>query len=213
MVSPEDVEPDLRGVVLGSRARRGNQADYDKLLGLYRQAKSPQVQLQLAAAMCAFRQPELIKSSLDLIKSDDVRRQDALYWLSYLLINVEGRAAAWAWIKDNWGWLVEKFGDEVTHLSVVPKLIGRSFASREMLSDYQNFFKYTPMPALTQPIAQGEENLQWQTVWVERDHDALELYFEHWQPPAQSSPTKKSVTAKSSPAKPTAASSQSPSKA
>lgn len=212
MAKPEDVEPDLRGVVFVSRARRGQPADYEKLLKLYRAAESPQVHNQLAAGLCAFSQPDLIKQSLDLLKTDAVRLQDTVYWLSYLLVNLDGRAAAWAWIKDNWGWLMEKFGDELTHLSALPKLVGRSFASQEMLNDYQTFFNQTPVPGLDRPIAQGLENLRWQTAWAERDRDRLEAYFERWQPPAQVKVSTKSVTIKSTPPTSTTESSKSPSK-
>ena len=209
MTKAEDVEPDLRGVVFGSRARRGQPADYDKLLMLYQAADSPQVQNQLAGGLCAFRQPELIKRSLELISSGEVRMQDVLFWLSYLLTNIDGRAAAWAWIKDNWNWLVEKFGDESTHLSVVPKLIGRSFASQDMLNDYRTFFSKVNLLGLGQPIAQGEEGLEWQAVWYERELERLGLYFEHWQPPSltQLRPSINAVTPKSGPPTSTAASS------
>lgn len=177
-----DIQPaDIRGIVLSGRAKQGDSSDYEKLLVLHRQTNSAQARNQLAGALCAFRQPELIQRSLSLIASSDVRLQDVVSWVSFIFQNPFAREAAWKWLKDQWPWLSEKFGSDVMTFSAFPKIVGRSFASKQMQLDYQQFFNGVYHEGIDLPIAQGLESLTWQTAWRERDQEALLEYFRGWR--------------------------------
>ena len=77
---------------------------------MHKESDSPEEKLKLAAALTNFKQPELINKALAMIRSDDVRSQDIVYWLSYALSNHHGRDMAWQWLKDNWNWIEESMG-------------------------------------------------------------------------------------------------------
>ena len=69
---------------------------------------SEEQRVTLTAALTGFKQQELIKRSLGLITSDDIRLQDAPYWIAYSFLNRFAREEAWKWLKANWGWLKGK---------------------------------------------------------------------------------------------------------
>jgi aminopeptidase N len=182
MQRPEDIHPDLRGVVFGTIARRSHPEDYETLLKFYRESKLPQVKLQFAAALCGFKTPDLHGRSIAMINSDEVRLQEVMYWVSSLFYNRFAKAEMWGWLKKNWSWVVEKFGTDIVTFSYFPKIVGRSFADTDMVEDYSAFFSSVYTTGIDQPIAQGLESIQWRTAWRERDQAAIENYFKNWKP-------------------------------
>ena len=54
-------------------------------------------------ALAAFRLPELADRTVNLVLSNDVRVQDAPVLLKALLLNVDVRERAWAFVRAQWG--------------------------------------------------------------------------------------------------------------
>ncbi|MGH7239591.1 MAG: ERAP1-like C-terminal domain-containing protein, partial [Candidatus Saccharimonadales bacterium] len=173
---PEDIEPDLRGVVYGTAARLGSKKEFDKMLAQHNTSNSSEARLALTAALTGFKQADLVKKALAQVTSDNVRLQDAAYWVAYSLGNRHGKKLAWQWIKDNWDWLAKNLGDDLSFYRF-PVYAARSFATSDFLKDYEKFFTDKKTPALERPINQGIETIQWQTAWRTRDHAAIKKYF------------------------------------
>ena len=174
--SSEDIHPDLRGVVYGTVSRLGGQAEFDKLLELHNSSTNSEERVTIAAALTNFKQPELYKRSLELITSDEVRLQDAPYWIAYSFMNRYARADTWQWLKDNWQWLVDNLGTDLSFFRM-PVYAARVYSDLDFLPDYQKFFESKLSPAFERPINQGIETIQWQAAWKSRDQAALKKYF------------------------------------
>lgn len=173
---PEDIAPDIRGIVYGTAARLGGAQEFDKMLVQHNASKSNEARLILTAALTGFKQAELVKKALAQIKSDNVRLQDAAYWVAYSLGNRYGKKLAWQWTRDNWDWLAKNLGDDLSFYRF-PVYAARSFATSNFLKEYEGFFNDKKTPALERPINQGVETIEWQTAWRSRDHAALKKYF------------------------------------
>lgn len=182
MKTPENIDPDVREVVLTTVARHGETVDFETLLSFYNSARLPQVKLSFASALCSFTQPELTNRALDIIISNNVRLQDVAYWVSSLFANRHAKEATWSWLKNNWEWVVSKFGTDIMTFSAFPKIAGRSFATENMLSDYENFFNQSETTGIEKPISQGYESMQWRVLWHNRDRDLVWDYFKNWKP-------------------------------
>lgn len=176
--SPEDIEPDLRGVVYGTVARTGDAKDFDKLLAEHNASTNSETQLTLTAALTNFKQASLSQKALAQIRTDNVRLQDAAYWVAYSLGNRYAKSLAWDWMKDNWDWLEKNLGGDLS-FSRFPNYAARSFSDKEFASDYQKFFAPKKSPMLERSINQGEETLNWQIAWRTRDLSAIKKFFKN----------------------------------
>jgi aminopeptidase N len=172
----EDIHPDLRGVIYGTAARLGGEAEFNKLLKLHNASTNSEERVTIAAALTNFKQPELIKRSLDLISSDNVRLQDAPYWIAYSFMNRHARTDTWEWLKTNWDWLVKNLGTDLSFFRM-PVYAGRVYSDTSFLPEFKKFFESKLSPAFERPIKQAIETIEWQAAWKDRDLEALKAYF------------------------------------
>lgn len=171
------VDPDLRGAVFGTVARRGDQATFDALVHLHHTSHLTEEKTTLAAAITAFKQPEIIEQALAMITSEHVRLQDATYWIAYSLMNRHAKEKTWQWLKDNWQWLDEKLGTDLSFYRM-PLYVARVFSREDIRQDYEQFFSAHMTAGLERSYKQGVEMLDWQTRWRERDGERLRKHFQ-----------------------------------
>lgn len=176
MQQSEDLAPDLRGIIYGTAARRGDAAVFDKLLGLHNGSNSPEERVTLAAALTNFKQPELITRSLNLIRSDKVRLQDVGYWVAYSFMNRYARDTTWKWVVENWQWLKDNLGSDLSFYRM-PVYAARVYSSADFLPTFKKFFESVMEPALERSVKQGIEMIELQSEWKKRDFDALQNFF------------------------------------
>lgn len=171
-----DIDPDLRGTVFGTVARLGGEKQFNKLLKLHNQSSMSEERLTLAAALTGFKQQSLIKRSLELISSDDVRLQDASYWIAYSFLNRHAKKATWGWIKDNWKWLQDNLGTDLSFYRM-PIYTARVFSDGNFIKEYEEFFLPKMSPALDRSYKQGHEMLHWQSAWKNRALNDVAAFF------------------------------------
>lgn len=173
----EEIHPDLRGVVYGTIARLGGEAEFNKLLEFHNTSTNSEERVTIAAALTNFKQPKLIQRSLELITSDKVRLQDAPYWIAYSFMNRYARTATWEWLKANWDWLAKNLGTDLSFFRM-PVYAGQAYSDLDFLPEFQAFFESKLSPAFERPIKQAVETIQWHAAWKTRDLAALRTYFQ-----------------------------------
>lgn len=176
MKKPEDLHPDLRGVVYGTVARRGGKAEFDKLAAMHDKSGSSEERVTLAGALAAFKQPELIDQALGMITSDRVRLQDVSYWIAYSFGNRYARQTAWKWLGSHWDWLVENIGTDLSFFRL-PIYAGRCFSDTAFLPEFKKFFESHMSPAFERPVNQAVETIEWQAAWKTRDLEGVRKYL------------------------------------
>lgn len=170
------VDPDLRGVVYGTAARTGSEAEFNKLLALHNNSNFSEERLNLCAALCGFKQPELIDRALSLINTDTVRLQDVAYWLVYSFSNRFAREKTWEWMVKNWDWLEKNMGTDLSFYRM-PIYAARGFSDESFLIKYKKFFGKVLSPAFERSYNQGIEMIQWQSAWKKRDLKLVRAFF------------------------------------
>ncbi len=176
MKKVEDLTPDIRGVVYGTVSRLGDEKTFDKLLKLHDASTSSEERVTLSSALTNFEQPELYNRALDIIKTDRIRLQDASYWVAYSFSNRFARDTAWKWTIDNWDWLYEKLGSDLSFYRM-PIYAARGASDASFLDEYHAFFNTVMKPALERPVKQGAEMIEWQSAWKARDLVAIKKFF------------------------------------
>jgi aminopeptidase N len=178
MKKPEDIHPDLRGVVYSTVARHGGKSDFDKMVAMHNASKSSEERVTLAGSLTGFKQSELIKRALAMITSDKVRLQDAPYWIAYSFGNRHARKATWDWLGDNWDWLTANIGTDLSFFRM-PIYAGRVFSDEAFLPEFKAFFESHMSPAFERPVNQAVETIQWQAAWKKRDLAAIKKYLKN----------------------------------
>lgn len=172
MKDPEDIAPDLRGVIWNTIARFGGEKEFEIFWKLHNQSTNSEVRVTLAAALTGFKDTKLTLRALEVVKSDKVRNQDAAYWVIYALMNRFGRDIAWQWMQDNWDWLEGNLGTDLS-FSRFPVYAARVFTGPKYMTEFKNFFEPKSSPALERAIKQGIEIITWHTNWYDRDHNSV----------------------------------------
>lgn len=176
MKNPQDIPPDLRGVIWGTIARDGGVKEFEQFLKWHNASTSSEVRVTLSAALTAFDKPKLTARALEIAKSKDVRLQDAAYWIAYALANRFGRDTAWQWLQDNWDWLEKNLGTDLS-FSRFPIFAARGFVGQKYLASFRKFFEPKMSPTLERSIRQGIEIITWHTAWYDRDHAKVLEFF------------------------------------
>lgn len=170
------LDPDLRGVVYGTAARTGGEAEFNKLLAMHNSSSFSEERLNLCAALSGFKQPELIDRALALINTDAVRVQDVAYWLAYSFSNRFAREKTWDWMVEHWDWLEKSMGNDLSFYRM-PIYAARGYSDETFLATYKKFFGSVLSPAFDRSYNQGIEMIQWQSAWKKRDLKLVRAFF------------------------------------
>jgi aminopeptidase N len=176
MQKPEDVHPDLRGVIYGTAARTGGITEFDKMVKLHNDSQNSEERVTLSGALTGFKQPELIDRALAMITSDDVRLQDAAYWIAYSFMNRHAKQTTWQWLVKNWQWLVDNIGTDLSFFRM-PNYVARNYSDEAFLPEFTKFFESHMSPAFERPVKQAIETIQWQSAWRQRDLAAIRQFI------------------------------------
>jgi len=178
MKDPEDLEPDLRGIIYSTAVRHGDKKTFDKLFKLHEESTLSEERTTIAAALTGFKQPELVDKALALINSPSVRLQDVSYWVAYSFMNRFSRDKTWEWMTKNWDWLGDNLGTDMS-FNRFPMYAANAYSNREFLNKYEAFFLPRLSPAFERSVKQGIEVLHWQSAWKERDFKEVSAFFKH----------------------------------
>ncbi|HVS31914.1 MAG TPA: M1 family metallopeptidase [Thermoanaerobaculia bacterium] len=102
------LDPSLVADITKLAAIGGDARLYDAFLRSYRTASDPREKSRMLTVISAFRDPALIRRTLDLALTDDIRSQDLAGVLAGVLSNPAGTAIGWQFVEENWGAIEKK---------------------------------------------------------------------------------------------------------
>lgn len=170
----DDIDPELRPLILSSVVRYGNAEIVDALLKKYKTTQSVELKQDLNIALTATRIPEKISLLLDSIKDPSViRPQDVFRWFVYLMRGRESRDLTWQWTQDNWDWIVKTFeGDK--NYEDFPRYVANGLKTAKHLAEYKEFFEpFQDVAALNRAITMGITEIEGRVELIDRDTDAV----------------------------------------
>lgn len=103
------VHPSLIGSVLEYIGSHGSLMEYEQLLRLRKQAKTPQEENKLLFSLSFFRQKDTIERTLAACLSDNVRTQDGALLIRHIMNNPWAAWQAWEFITLHWDQLIARF--------------------------------------------------------------------------------------------------------
>ncbi len=149
------VDPTLGAVVVPVAAWQGDAALYDRLLRAYREAKSPDDRQRYLLALSAFVEPALVRRTVDLVLSPDVRSQDAGWMLGRTMAG--GLSETWPLISARWDDVVRKVGPGFGIMRVV-QAVGES-CDPAKAAEIRSFFEAHPVEGVERTLQQALERI------------------------------------------------------
>jgi aminopeptidase N len=170
----EDLDPELRSLIISTVSRYGDGAIVDSLVEVYKTTSSSDLQLDIAVGVTSTRVPEKIEQLLASIKDPSIiRPQDTSRWYAYLVRGRESRLTAWQWLQNNWDWLEKTFAGDKNY-DYFPRYTASALNTSELLKEYQTFFEPKKSnQALTRVITMGISEIEGRVALIERDGEAV----------------------------------------
>jgi len=170
----EEIDPELRALVISSIARYGDGQEVDSLLERYRSTSSAELKQDIAIGITSTRVAEKIDLLLTSIKNTDIiKPQDVARWFVYLVRGRESRTQAWQWMRDNWQWIEQTFGGDKSY-DDYPRYSAGGLTTPQQLDEYKEFFiPKQDIPVLTRAIQLGIGEIEGKVELIARDQPAV----------------------------------------
>lgn len=170
----EQLDPELRALIISSVARYGDGAVVDTLIDAYKRTQSSDLRQDICVGVTSTRVPEKINQLLDNMKNTEiVRPQDVFRWFVYLIRGKESRKPTWQWIRENWEWVEATFKGDKSY-DDFPRYSASGLMKRDELDEYKAFFgPMSTIPALSRTITMGISEIEGRVELIERDKEAV----------------------------------------
>jgi len=169
--SYEAIHPNLRASVFAMALRDGGEKEWNALLARYHNAPTADERNTCLRSLGRARDPELIKKTLELPLSADVKAQDIYMPIGGLGTTPEGVEKRWQWMTDNWSTLVEKLPPSMTMLSSVVSICCSGFTNEEQMRKVQGFFENKDKKGFDRSLEQSLDSIRAKSNQLGRDAD------------------------------------------
>ncbi len=173
--SVESINPEYRGMIISSVIRQNNEIKLIKSLFLkYKNTTSAEIQQEINIGITSTKDPTAIELILENIKNPSIiRPQDATRWYAYLIRNKYAKEKAWFWLRNNWDWVQETFGNDKSY-DDFPRYIAMALSTQKQLDEYIDFFgKLKSDPSLTRVIDMGINEIKNRVNILQRDSESV----------------------------------------
>jgi aminopeptidase 2 len=134
------IHPNIRGSVFTIVLKHGGVKEYEVVLDRFRNAPTSDEKTTALRCLGTAEDPELIKRTLGLATSDEVKNQDIYMPLGGLRNHPTGIETRWTWLKENWDEIYKRLPPSLGMLGTVVQLTTSSFCTEAQLKDVKDFF-------------------------------------------------------------------------
>lgn len=171
----EDLPTEIRALIISANVRHFETSEMiEDLFAAYKNTPSNDLQNDIAIGLTSTKNPETAEKILTNIKdSNIIRPQDASRWFVYLIRTRESRQIAWNWLKENWAWVEDTFGEDKSYDDFI-RYAATALLTTDELDDFRQFFE--PMeniPSLTRTIKLGITEISARVELIKRDKEAV----------------------------------------
>ena len=171
----EDLPTEIRALIISANVRNFETPEMiENLFATYKNTPSNDLQNDIAIGLTSTKNPETAEKILANIKDSNViRPQDASRWFVYLIRTRESRQIAWNWLKENWAWVEDTFGEDKSYDDFI-RYAATALLTTNELNDFQQFFEpMMDIPALTRTIKLGITEISARAELIKRDKEAV----------------------------------------
>ena len=171
----EDLPTEIRALIISANVRNFETPEMiENLFAAYKNTPSNDLQNDIAIGLTSTKNPETAEKILANIKDSNViRPQDASRWFVYLIRTRESRQIAWNWLKENWAWVEDTFGEDKSYDDFI-RYAATALLTPNELNDFQQFFEpMMDIPALARTIKLGITEISARVELIKRDKEVV----------------------------------------
>lgn len=175
------LHPDLRFPVYRLVVENGGVSAFEAVLKMFREAGLQEEKMRCLRALGYSQQPELLRRSLELSLSNEVRSQDSVLAIESVAANRYGIDLAWHFLQHHWNELYYRYGNGGLYL--LRRLISsttENFVTKHKADEVEEFFRLHPAPAADRAIRQSLERIQSNFLWLQRDQESVQKWLEDY---------------------------------
>ncbi|KAI0184589.1 aminopeptidase 2 [Xylaria flabelliformis] len=165
------IHPNIRGSVFGMALKHGGKEEYDAILDIFRGSTNTDERNTALRCIGRAKDPELIRRTLELTLSNEVKSQDIYLPTSGLRSHAEGTEALFSWLIEKWPEIYKRLSGNPPILGSMVTICTSSFAKPEQLERVERFFKDIDTKSFDQPLAQSKDAIRSKISWLQRDRD------------------------------------------
>lgn len=150
---------------------------YDKVLNFYRTSTNSDERNTALRSLGRAKQPELIKRTLGLLFSGEIKDQDIYMPTSGLRSHPEGIEALFTWMEENWDELYKRLPPALSMLGSMVQIMTSGFSKQEQLDKAEAFFKDKNTNGYDQSLAQSLDSVRSKIAWLGRDRDDVAAWL------------------------------------
>jgi puromycin-sensitive aminopeptidase len=109
--NPAQADRDMMPALINILAHAGGAARYQEFKRNFKSARTPQEEQRFLFSLAGFRAADLLRQTMEMTLSGDVRTQNAPFLMHSLLYNPVSRYEGWEFVKRNWDAMVQRFPD------------------------------------------------------------------------------------------------------
>jgi aminopeptidase N len=147
----------------------GGEAEYRDFKDNFKTARNPQEEQRYLFSLAAFRRIELLRATMELTLSGEVRTQNAPYLMHSLMYNTVCREEAWRFFKRNWDTMVERYPE-----NSIPRMCEGVIALATLEDEVREFFATHKVKQAGKTIDQHLERLRVAVEFRKREGANLE---------------------------------------
>ena len=170
-----NIPGDIRSTVLSAVVKNDSSDVFDNLLQQYQGNQDADLRLDICAGLTATTDRQRIARLLEKVTdSKIVKPQDVVYFISWLTWNKYGQDQAWQWTRDNWSWIKDTFGGDMSFDDYV-RIAGNNLHTEQQLVEFDNFFSKVAQesPALRRSIQIGHDSIVNKINWIKKNRSVL----------------------------------------
>lgn len=147
------------------------QEQYDKILNFYRNSSNGDERNTCLRSLGRAKQPELIKRTLGLLFSSDVKDQDIYMPVIGLRAHPEGIEALYEYMETNWDLIYKKLPPTLSMLGTMINIMTSGFTSQKQLDRVEKFFADKNNNGYDQSLNQSLDGVRSKISWLGRDRE------------------------------------------
>jgi aminopeptidase N len=156
--SPERLDATLAATLVPVVAEQGDAALYEAFLAKRNVVSAPEDRDRFLFALGQFTDPALVKRTVDMALSSDVRRQDSAILLAAALGGRAGRDVVWPLVRDRWSDVMNHIDSSFGPATVVGAL--GNFCDDQDAAELDQFFKTHEAKGAARTVQQTIEQIK-----------------------------------------------------
>ncbi|OXV08639.1 hypothetical protein Egran_03598 [Elaphomyces granulatus] len=171
------IHPNIRGSVFSMVLKNGGEKEYNAVLDRFRHAPTSDEKNTALRCLGAAEEIGLIRRTLELALSDEVKNQDIYMPLSGLRGHSRGVQERWKWLKENWDTIYKRLPPSLGMLGTLVQISSSSLCTEEQLKDVEAFFGPKDKKGYDRAVEQSLDAIRAKVHWLHRNRDDVESWF------------------------------------